>query len=71
MQYEISKEVRTAFVVAFSDKATAQDTAPGMTCSETDAMASMLIALGAPESVREWLSAHEGGLLHEGETHSV
>ncbi|MFJ2650890.1 hypothetical protein ACIO1C_29745 [Streptomyces sp. NPDC087420] len=71
MSHEISEESRTAFIDAFGDEVTARDTAPSMTCSEVDAMASMLTALGAPEVAKEWLLAHADDDPEEGDTHGI
>jgi hypothetical protein len=72
MVYVISEEDRDSFVGALGNSLTAKDTAPCMTCSEVNAVASLLTVLGSPEGAQDWLSAHaDSDDPEEGDTHSV
>lgn len=63
-------EAVTRFTAVFSHGDLAGDIAPSLSCTETDALAGMLRALGEPATADMWLNAHaqadeEGDAHHQ------
>lgn len=58
----VDEYVAKAFTDAFKDMAdTSGETAESMTCTEIEAFANMLAALGYPQCGEEWIAKHAEG----------
>jgi hypothetical protein len=65
----LTAEVAEA-VATLADPYTADDVGPRLTCTEAEALATVLRALGDPESAEVWLRGHAEG-DEEGDDHYV